>query len=355
MDKIINILKNKNLDAILLTDYYNKRYLTGFTGTTGIALASREEKIFYSDSRYTIQATNEVKEYGFIFKDAGKKVFECAYEDVKRQNIKVIGIDGDDMSVSSFENLKEIYKDIEFVNISEELKKLRRIKTKKEIENIKRACEISDIAFNEVLKIIKPGITEKEVAAYIEYIQRINGATDRSFETIVASGIRSAMPHGVASDKVINENEFITMDFGCYYNGYVSDMTRTVYLGEISEEEKKFYNLVLDAHNLGISLVKKGASCSEIDSKVRDFFGEYKKYFGHSLGHSIGLEIHESPMLSMASTDSLEVNQFVTIEPGLYIEGLYGVRIEDDILVTEEGNISFNKSNKELICIKVEK
>lgn len=354
-DKILKILNDKNIEAIILTDYYNKRYLTGFTGTTGIALITKTEKIFYSDARYTIQATEQTKKYGFVFKDAGKMLFEELNSDVTRLNITKIGLDYDDINLTTFENIKKIFK-AEFVSVSNDLKKLRQVKTKEEIENIKKACEITDIAFNETLKIIKPGITEKEIAAYLEYIQRKLGATDRSFETIVASGYRSSMPHGVASDKIVNENEFITLDFGCLYNGYASDMTRTVYLGNISEEEKKVYDLVLEGQKLGVSLVKKGVKTKEIDLKIRELFkekGGYDKYFTHSTGHSFGLEVHETPSISKVSEDILEVNQVITIEPGIYIDGKFGVRIEDDVLITEEGNEILNKSNKELICIPV--
>lgn len=346
-------LKKLGLDAVLLTDYYNKRKLTGFTGTTGIALLGKE-KIFYSDSRYEIQGKKEVAPYGFTFKNAASNLFEVCKEDIEKLNIKTLGIDGDSLTYSEFLNLKDLFKGVEFKNISKNLKELRDVKTEEELENIKKACEISDIAFNETLKIIKVGMTEKEIAAHLEYVQRLHGAEDRSFNTIVASGYRSSMPHGVASDKKIEKNEFITLDFGCYYNGYVSDMTRTVYIGDISEEEKKMYNLVLEANKLGIELVKAGKKVSEIDLKVREFFSKegVESHFTHSLGHGIGLEIHEGQILSKKSNGVLKENEVVTIEPGLYFNNKFGIRIEDDVIVKEGKPIILNKSNKELIILK---
>lgn len=358
MNKIKFIIEKNEVDGILLTDFYNKRYLTGFTGTTGIALASIDKKYFYSDSRYTLQATEQVAKYGFEFVEAGKNLIEVASEYARELGIKKLGIDEENINLSEFDRIKKLFKDTEFIFISKDLKEIRQQKSEEEIENIKKACEISDKAFNEVIKIIKPGMTEKEIAGYIEYIQRINGATDRSFETIVASGPRSSMPHGVATDRKVQENEFITMDFGCYYNGYVSDMTRTVYLGEnISDEERNIYEAVLEAHKLGIKLVLENNTGAYIDKKVREYLEEkgYGKYFTHSLGHGIGLEIHESPYLSKINEKGLKINEIVTIEPGVYIDNFCGVRIEDDILVTENGPVSLNKSNKELILIKVEK
>lgn len=351
---MMNMLDKLNVDAILLTDYYNKRKLTGFTGTTGIGIITKDEKIFYSDSRYTLQATKEVEPYGFIFKEKGKNLYEAAKEDLDRLNVKKLGIDGDDLSYSDYLKLKDMYKGIELVNVSSFLKSSRIVKTKEELENIKRACEISDIAFKEVLKVIKVGMSEKEIAAYIEYIQRLHGATDRSFETIVASGVRSSMPHGVASDKKIQENEFITMDFGCYYNGYVSDMTRTIYIGKISDRERKMYDIVLKAQKEAIKKVVKNASVKDIDNFVRSEFEKegVAKNFTHSLGHGIGLEIHEGNILSYRSDAKLVNNEVVTIEPGLYFDNEFGIRIEDDVIVCDDTPIILNKADKELIILE---
>ena len=229
------------------------------------------------------------------------------------------------------------------------------VKDEKEIATIKKAIEISDVAFNEVLKIIKEGVSEKEIAAYMEYIQRKLGAENRSFNTIIASGYRSALPHGVASDKKIEKDEFITMDFGAYYDGYVSDMTRTIYYGNnITDRHKEIYNTVLEAQLLGIKTIKEGIKSNEVDTVVRNFFKEkgLAEAFGHGLGHGIGLDIHELPYLSAVTQIPLKENMAVTVEPGLYFDGWGGVRIEDDVLVTKNGCEVLNKSSKELIIIE---
>ena len=250
--------------------------------------------------------------------------------------------------------MKDIF-NAELVPVGDRIILERMVKTPDEIEKIKKAVEISDTAFTEVLKIIKEGVSEKEVAGYLEYIQRKLGAENRSFDTIVASGHRSSLPHGVASNKKIEKDEFITMDYGAYYDGYVSDITRTVYYGSnISDRHRKVYNSVLEAQLLGVSTVKAGMMSDDVDTVVRDFLKErgYVEEFGHGLGHGIGLEIHELPYLSGMSHIELKENMLVTVEPGLYFDGWGGVRIEDDVIVTKDGCEILNNSSKELIIIE---
>lgn len=353
-NKELKILNELEIDGLLLTDFYNKRYFTGFTGTTGVALATKENKYFYSDFRYVEQATMQTKPYGYEFVKIEKNSILHILEHVKKHNIKRLGFDDKAMPFSEYQMFKNEL-NVELVPASDAMLNARKIKTEEEIKYLKRAAEISDIAFKETLKIIKEGISEKEIAAHLEYIQRLNGAEDKSFETIVASGYRSSMPHGVASDKKIKRNELITMDFGCYFNGYASDMTRTVFFGDnISSEEKRIFDLVYEAQSLGIEMIKPGILGKDVDQAVRDFFdknGNMAKYFGHSLGHSFGLEVHEPPYCSKIGNEPLVKNMLMTVEPGLYIEGLYGVRIEDDLLVTEDSYEILTKSPRELIMI----
>ena len=261
------------------------------------------------------------------------------------------------MSYSDYQMYSKALPNVELVPAGNEMLNARQIKSQKEIEYLKKAASITDIAFSETLKIIKEGITEKEIAAHLEYIQRLNGAEDKSFETIVASGHRSSMPHGVASDKKIQRNEFITMDFGCLYNGYASDMTRTIFFGDkdkISSEQKRIYDLVYEGQSMGIEMLKPGVIGSSVEYAVRDYFkknGDMDKYFGHSLGHSFGLEVHEPPYCSRACDDKLQENMVMTVEPGIYIENFCGVRIEDDILITKDGHERITKSPRELIFV----
>ena len=328
-EKLTKLLDELNLDAIFITDLYNLRYFAGFTGTTGVGLATRKGNFFYSDFRYRSQGEAQVTKMGFEFVEVSRGSLKFVGEHAEKLGLKKIGFEDHNVTFSLYQTLKEQY--------------------------IKKAIEISDVAFSEALKIIKEGVSEKEIAGYMEYIQRKLGAEDRSFETILASGVRSAMPHGVASDKKIQKEEFITMDFGAYYNGYVSDMTRTVYYGNnITEKHKEIYNLVLEAQILGVNSIKEGVMSDEVDKIVRNFLTEkgYGKEFGHGLGHGIGLEIHELTYLSSVTQIELKENMVVTSEPGLYFDGWGGVRIEDDVVVKKDGREVLNKSNKELIIIE---
>ena len=354
IDKLNRILDELNVDGIYLTDLFNLRYFTGFTGTTGIALATKEGKYFFSDFRYKSQAAKQVEPMGFEFVEVSRGSIKLVGEFIEKLGLKKIGFEDHNVTFSSYQTLKEVFK-AELVPIGDKITYVRMIKSDEEIGFIKKAIEISDVAFSEALKIIKEGVSEKEIAGYMEYIQRKLGAEDRSFETILASGVRSAMPHGVASDKKIQKEEFITMDFGAYYNGYVSDMTRTVYYGNnITEKHKEIYNLVLEAQILGINTIKEGIMSDDVDKVVRNFLTEkgYGKEFGHGLGHGIGLEIHELPYLSSVTHIELKENMVVTSEPGLYFDGWGGVRIEDDVVVKKDGREVLNKSNKELIIIE---
>ncbi len=351
--KLENILKKLNIDGLFLTDMYNLRYFTGFTGTTGVALVTKEKKYFFSDFRYKKQATEQVTKMGFEFVES-RTLIASAGEFVKKLRLKNVGFEDNNVSFALYQTIKENFSS-KLTPVGNELILQRMKKSEKEIEIIKKAIEISDIAFTEVLGIIKEGVSEKEIAAHLEYIQRKLGASDRSFDTIVASGLRSAMPHGVASDKKIQKDEFITMDFGAYYDGYVSDITRTVYYGQnITNRHKEVYNTVLAGQLLGIKTIKAGMYTDEVDKAVRDFFESKNlgEYFGHGLGHGIGLEIHELPYLSKAQHLELEENMIVTVEPGLYFDGFGGVRIEDDVIVTKDGCKVLNKSQKELIIIE---
>ena len=347
------IIENSNVDAVLITDMYNLRYFTGFTGTTGMALATKEGNFFFSDFRYKEQATKQVEEKGFKFVEVGRNSLDKVKEIIDKFGIKKVGFEDLNMTFNYYKKIEELFK-VELLALGSALSNQRLIKKDYEIENIKKATEISDIAFAETIKIVKAGMSEKEVAAHLEYIQRKLGAEDRSFNTIVASGYRSALPHGVASDKKIGNNELVTTDFGAYYNGYVSDVTRTFFVGDkIEDKQREIYNIVLEANLLAIKHVKAGMKGSELDKIARDYIAGkgYGDNFGHGLGHGIGLEIHEAPTVSPLGDIVLEENMLITIEPGIYIEGYGGVRIEDDVIVKKDGCVVLNKTSKELLMI----
>lgn len=237
--------------------------------------------------------------------------------------------------------------------VSGVVEKLRLIKTESEIKILKEAADIADAAFKHILEFIRPGVTELEVSNELEFFMRKAGAISSSFDIIVASGYRSALPHGVASDKIIETGDFVTLDFGAYYKGYVSDITRTVAVGKPDDKLKEIYGIVLEAQLRGLAGIKPGMTGKEADALTRNFIAQkgYGENFGHSTGHGIGLEVHEGPALSIKSDTVLEPGMVVTVEPGIYIPGLGGVRIEDDTLITKDHNETLNHSTKELIIL----
>jgi len=350
IDRLRSSFSTHGIDGILITSPYNRRYISNFTGTSGVVLISADKALFITDFRYTEQAASQCEGFDII-KFSGSIPEEVA-EQVKNLGINKLGFEEEYLTYASFKQYeKEI--DVELVPISGVIEKLRLIKTDAEIKILKVAADIADAAFKHILDFIRPGKTELEVSNELEFFMRKAGATSSSFDTIVASGYRSALPHGVASDKVIEAGNIVTMDYGCYYNGYVSDITRTVAVGEPDAKLKEIYEIVLEAQLRGMAGYKPGITGKEADALARNYITEkgYGEYFGHSTGHGIGLEIHEGPGLSMRSDIVLEPGMVVTCEPGIYIPGLGGVRIEDDTLITNDHNEALTHSTKELIIL----
>lgn len=338
------------IDGILITSPYNRRYMANFTGTAGIVLISLDKAQFITDFRYVEQASKQC--VGFeVVQHSGSIIHEVAQQ-VKSLGIQKLGFEEDDVTYSLFKSYEKNIK-AELVPVSGLVEKLRLIKTDAEIKILKEAADIADAAFKHILDFIRPGITELDVSNELEFFMRKAGATSSSFDTIVASGLRSALPHGVASDKVIEKGDFVTLDYGAYYKGYVSDITRTVAVGDPDVKLKEMYDVVYEAQARGMEGIKPGMTGKEADALTRDFISEkgYGKYFGHSTGHGIGLEIHEGPALSIRSEIILEPGMIVTVEPGIYIPGLGGVRIEDDIRITLDHNEALTHSTKELIIL----
>ena len=350
IEKLRSSFSTYGIDGILITSPFNRRYISNFTGTAGVVLISADKAQFLTDFRYIEQATEQCQ--GFeIIKMTGPIPEEVAVQ-AKKLGIQKLGFEEDYLTYSSFKLYdKEI--EAELVPISNLIEKLRLIKTDAEIKILKVAADIADAAFKHILDFISPGKTELEVSNELEFFMRRAGATSSSFDTIVASGHRSALPHGVASDKVIEAGDIVTMDYGCYYNGYVSDITRTVAVGEPDVKLKEIYEIVLEAQLRGMAGIKPGLTGKQADAITREYITEkgYGEYFGHSTGHGIGLEIHEGPGLSMKSDVILEPGMVVTCEPGIYIPGLGGVRIEDDTLITKDHNEALTHSTKELIIL----
>lgn len=346
--KLRELLREQKLDAILITSPINLRYMTGFTGTAGVAIVSLNDTRFITDFRYIEQATEQAKNFTII---EHKGAIE---NEIKNQMsslfLKNVGFEKNDVTYATFERYEREL-EVSLVPIAGLIEELRLIKTADELRIMKTAGEIADAAYEHIQTYIKPGVKEIEIANELEFFMRKSGATSSSFDIIVASGYRSALPHGVASEKEIQAGELVTMDYGALYQGYCSDITRTVAVGQVSNELKTIYDIVLEAQVRGVHGIKPGMTGKEADALTRDYITEkgYGKHFGHSTGHGLGLEVHEEPRLSHLSESVLAPGMVVTVEPGIYVPSIGGCRIEDDIVITESGNERLTNSTKEFI------
>lgn len=333
--------------AVFISSYPNIFYYSGFTSEDAYLLITMDKAYIITDSRYTVQAKQQSPDFEFVDIYKG---FENIFKNVLQENV---WFEEKHLSVGQYLSLKKNINNKVFVPMSDTVSRQRRYKDKIEIQKIHNAEQLGDATFSHILNFIKPGISENDIAVEVEYYMRKNGASKLSFDTIVASGVRSAMPHGTASNKTIQSGELLTLDFGCVLDGYCSDMTRTVAIGKISAELKKIYNITLKAQTNALQNMKVGMKCSNIDKLARDIieFEGYGNNFGHSLGHSVGIEIHEMPGFSSKSVDVLENGNVVTVEPGIYIENVGGVRIEDVIAVCDNEIINLTASPKELIIL----
>ncbi|MGM0437114.1 MAG: M24 family metallopeptidase [Bacillota bacterium] len=352
IEKIRSLMEKEGIDSLLITTDVNRFYLSGFTGSSGYILFTPEKNYFITDFRYTEQAKNQTN--GFEILEFNKNIPERIAEILNKNNSKKLGFESKNVTYNKYKEYKSKFNGIDLISTEDLVKNLRKVKDEEEIDKIKKAIEITDNAFNHILDFIEEGKTEREVALELEYFMKQAGGEKNAFDFIVASGKRSSMPHGVASDKKLKKGDFITMDFGTFYEGYCSDMTRTVVLGEVSDKQRKIYNIVLKAQKEVINKIKAGMSGKEADAIARDIIEDagYGDNFGHGLGHGIGVEVHESPRASYKSDDVLKEGMVVTDEPGIYIPDWGGVRIEDDLLVTEDGCEVLNNSPKELIVVE---
>lgn len=342
-------MQEKELDGIIINNLKNVYYLTGFWGSNGTVFISRDRQVLVTDARYIIAAKQEVTGFEiFAERDELATIAKIA----KDMGLSHIGFE-DEISVSYYHRMQTAFEGLELVPQTQFVEALRMIKDETEIATIRKACSISDQAFHDALDFIKPGKTEIEIANFLDFRMRELGAAGLSFDTILASGINSSKPHAHPMHKPVELGEAITMDFGCLYDHYVSDMTRTIYLGHVSDEQAEIYHTVLKANQALIDQAKNGLGFRDFDKIPRDIIVEagYGEYFTHGIGHGIGLDIHEEPYFSQNSKEVIKSGMVLTDEPGIYIEGKYGVRIEDDILITDTGCELLTLAPKELIVI----
>ena len=351
-DKLRASFDKLGIDAAVIYGELNQRYLCGFAFTDGLLLITREKAYLITDFRYYEMAhLGAFKNYEVVIPDNKTEFISGVF---KSENCSAVGFEGGIVSFADYTKLCSSHPSIRFVSIGNAIEEQRQIKDESELKIMQKAQDITDKAFSELLKKLKPDMTEIEVAAELEYQMRINGATGLAFDTIAVSGDASSLPHGVPRREKLHRG-FLTMDFGASLDGYCSDMTRTVCIGKADAEIKKLYDTVLSAQKAGLEILKAGVDCKEADKAARDIIDaieEYKGTFGHSLGHGVGLFIHEDPRLAKSNGGRLlRVGEVVTVEPGIYLYGKYGCRIEDMVAIEENGVYNFTHSPKNLIEI----
>lgn len=343
-------LAQEQLDAALVTQLPQIRYLTGFSGSAGLLVVTPQRADFLTDFRYKDQSRAQVRGAKVTIVGADLMAELKKHPLLAKKNTRV-GYHADSMTVAYRELLVSKLPHLLFVRADALFGDLGWIKDHDGLENIKAAARIADTTFERILPLVKPGVRECDLQAEMEYQMLMLGSERPAFETIVASGYRSALPHGVASKKKLGRGEFVTFDFGATVKGFVSDLTRTVFVGTATARHKKIYNLVLKAQLAGIKAVRAGVAARKVDQACRDIITRagYGKEFGHGTGHGIGIVIHTGPRLATTSSDILAVNHVVTIEPGIYIPRWGGVRIEDDVVVTQRGATVLTHAEKKLL------
>ncbi|MBH5318079.1 aminopeptidase P family protein [Paenibacillus sp. GSMTC-2017] len=351
VNQLRKLLDDVQLEAILIGSPYNRRYISGFTGSSGYVLITSQKSYLLTDFRYRIQAAQQVE--GFEIVEHGTNPLNDVHELLAQSGISKLGFEQDHVNYGEFVQWTKTLGSIELKPVAGFVEKLRMIKDDSELQVMQEAADLADRTFTYILGLIRSGMKETDVALEMEVFMRSNGATSSSFDTIVASGERSALPHGVASDRVIGVDEFIKLDFGAYYNGYCSDLTRTVVIGKPNDRHREIHSIVLEAQMHALEYIRPGMTGREADALTRDIITKYGygDHFGHGTGHGLGMEIHEAPRLSKLSETILTPGMTVTVEPGIYIPGFGGVRIEDDIVITESGIKILTSSPKELISL----
>ena len=344
------VLDERGLDGMLITNLTNVRYISGFTGSAASCLITPEGQYFITDGRYIEQSKAQVK--GFErFIDMNSHLSQIKDNNLNPNGFK-LAFEGDHMSYALYENMISMFPNTKWENSSMILEDLASVKDDHELECIRTAVEVTDKVYEEILPMLRPGFTEKQVAntmvsKYREY------AEGEAYSPIVATGPNGALPHAIPTDREFKNGDFIVIDAAAKYGGYHADMTRTPVVGEATEKHKEVYSIVKEAQQRGCDIAKAGVPCKEVDAATRDYIGEmgYGEYYTHGTGHGLGLEIHTSPRFSPQSKQVLEVNNVMTIEPGIYLAGWGGVRIEDDVIIGEDDCEILNQTTKDLVIL----
>ena len=342
-----------DIDGMLIESPENRRYFTGFPSSAGILIAAKQGSVFLTDSRYIEAAKSQISCCEVVEQ---KKLEEQLPALAEKFGCKNLAFETSRVTVARARKLAKMLGGVRLADddrADKIISQLRMVKTADEIEKIKSAQKITERAFEHILSIIKPGLTERDIAFELDFYMLKNGAEAVAFDTIIASGVNSSKPHAVPSQKKVEDGDFITLDFGAVVNGYRSDMTRTVAVGAVSEKQKNVYGVVLAAQLETLRILKPGLPLKAADAAARDIIRDagFGSFFGHGTGHGVGIEIHEEPTLSPNGTGDLEPGNVVTAEPGIYLPGEFGVRIEDMALITADGCENLTNSTKELLVV----
>lgn len=350
MEAIREKMEEASVDAFMISKPQNWRFISGFTGDSGVLLLTGKQMIIFTDSRYTEQARQEAPDFEIIKTIVEKDVLK---DSVAELGITTIAFEKDDITYAGWEKLRERFSGQELKGVSGWVEELRAIKTLEEIENIQQAQDMADKAFAQLVPRVKAGVREIDLALELEFAIRKMGSDGVAFPFIVVSGERSSLPHGVPTGKKLQPGDFVTFDFGARCNGYCSDMTRTVVVGPVTDRHREIYDTVLQAQLAALDVIRPGVMAKEVDLAGRKVIEDagYGDYFGHGIGHGVGLNIHERPSVGKTSVAVLKPGMVITVEPGIYIPRFGGVRIEDMVLVTEDGKRNLTASEKELIVV----
>ena len=350
--KIAEKLDAYGLDAMMVTSEPNRLYATEFHSSAGMAIITKQGSWFFTDSRYIEAAGKAITGGEVLETNREHPMMALANDVIERCGVKKLGFEERYATVAEYQHWQKALK-AELVPANALLTELRNVKDQGEIDKLIAAQRIAEKALSDVLDFIKVGRTEKEISAYLQYRMLTHGAEKMSFEPIVVSGANSSMPHGVPSDKPVQDGDFITMDFGCVWGGYCSDMTRTVAVGHVTEEMDKVYHTVLEAQRVGIATAKAGVSGADVHNAAAKVIADagYGPYFGHGFGHGVGVEIHEGPSAAPSLPQPLPVNAVISAEPGIYLPGRFGVRIEDVMIIGEKESVSIMEAPKQLIIL----
>ncbi|MDF7668139.1 Xaa-Pro peptidase family protein [Lactobacillus sp. ESL0703] len=337
--EVAKLIKEQDADGLLIFNQANYRYLTNFTGEEAqLILTAEGDRILLSDSRFAGQIKSQAPGELTVIMKRGSQDDEISKQ-LKQANLKKVLVEGEFVSAVEFANLQKLNPEIEFVICEELVERVRNVKDDLELAALRQAINISMDSFNGILPLIQPGAIERNIGAKLDYLFKVNGGDGPSFDTIIASGVRSAWAHGVASDKMIEDGDMVVVDFGAFYHGYAADITRTVSVGKVDREMHKIYDIVHEAQRRGIAAAVAGNYGRDVDKAARDYITQqgYGEYFGHGIGHGIGLEIHELCQPALPFGKQKLINNMVhTVEPGIYLPNKGGVRIEDDILVHDQ-------------------